>query len=1414
MPKITKQVISKYIKTDCKRFLALSLYRTKNDKVLAKKYDMPEPIVARPSATIFAKAGSKAESLIYDLIEKEFIDKTIKFDSMQNSKERLIELLNNNLEDKLFLIEPQFVTDDILELFLNTWGESINSFKDKVDMSDIRPDMIIKVLPQSDEIYYEVLKDGTLSKIENFDKTMLSIVDVKNTEKSNSGYDAEVVLYSILLTIWLSKNNLNDKYVVTSKSGIFPAALKVNAFSNEYEPLSGTSIYDKYDELISYIEYIEHDQIAISLRKILIEDIIPILISPEKWEELDWHISKKCGLCDWLAYEDWLSDNNKALITDRHCHIHALSRDHLSQIPFVTPAMRKVLEADSISTLSSIEQTEGNEDIYLKHSKLKIDSEIIPKRASSILNDTISSQDRYIYSIPKGYETLTNIFITLNFDPSTRLVSSISTKCHWKEFYPEYDRRDEFNNVRSFPSVAFFTEEGDEKYERDMLFLFLQQLNEYFEYANSPDNNRYEHFQRSNYHVYFWDRTQFEELKKLIGKHIGVILSHNMFKPLIWLFGTEEVLADFTSIKTPRVSFVKEVIKSNLALNLKFDYSLFTVAATYTEFNKNISKAFYDPFSDYIPKERLYEIWLKHKNYQETKDRYRLTAKSQVEALQFVAIKVQYDLRHLIKGTPTEINFDVFNNFKNITRLPVDSKIWYLHQKLNEEYTSLDNELDSFKEVNELEANYKAIVLIEALSEESKNEWLVENALPSGLFVYKTTEESKNTKIKDESSYLSLGLCEDPTFVNKKFGYICHQNHLYCADHKWALKVKMKNIFQMKIIHFDRENGIIALDISYKKGSRFKIIKLLIEQNIVNLEQSLYLIENSSYSSSVHTLAYLNAIKTPLISYADDATIKAIGLTTDMKGKKTHPNTMAADVLWNAEILQNERAIFSEPDIESHFKKINETLSHKPNERQSEAILNSLRNKLSIIWGPPGTGKTATASILIKTYLSLIQADSGNKNILLSAFTYQACIEIFDKLIPLLNAEYDTVQFFLIKSKGRTEFLEFLIKKPAWMNLKVIDEKDELATLKQEIKNNNDTNIIISPTAALNNLYNDNDEWNAYQNPKYNQIGQFIDFALLDESSQCDLANTLSVLYGLKKSAQLVILGDHLQMPPIHQVKPPLGIEHNVGSFLDYLRIRHKVEPIMLNVNYRSLKDIVNYISTLGYKDLYYSRTTSNIYINLVEIVKNIYSAELGLEGVLSNVLNPKNEVMAITYSDGISSQANPFEAKLVAGLIVDAYNKFYDDSISSYDEWFWSQRIGVVTPHKAQKVLIARLLYSIFPESKNYIDKAIDTVEKFQGSQRRYIIVSFGVGDPDIISDEEEFLLNLNRTNVAISRAEDKVIVIISDELIHHLPEDKEIIKTSKAIKSYVHQYCNTNENHIFYDEGKKINISLRIHK
>jgi hypothetical protein len=129
------------------------------------------------------------------------------------------------------------------------------------------------------------------------------------------------------------------------------------------------------------------------------------------------------------------------------------------------------------------------------------------------------------------------------------------------------------------------------------------------------------------------------------------------------------------------------------------------------------------------------------------------------------------------------------------------------------------------------------------------------------------------------------------------------------------------------------------------------------------------------------------------------------------------------------------------------------------------------------------------------------------------------------------------------------------------------------------------------------------------------------------------------------------------------------------------------------------------------------------------------------------------------------------------------------------------------VTPHKAQRALILAHLSTLFPSvSRDVLQDSVDTVERFQGGERHTIVVSFGVGDIDVIQGEEEFLLQMERTNVAISRAMAKCIVIMPRSLAYHLPNDSKVARTAAALKSYVEEFCADRARHAI--GGKTIEV------
>ena len=124
-------------------------------------------------------------------------------------------------------------------------------------------------------------------------------------------------------------------------------------------------------------------------------------------------------------------------------------------------------------------------------------------------------------------------------------------------------------------------------------------------------------------------------------------------------------------------------------------------------------------------------------------------------------------------------------------------------------------------------------------------------------------------------------------------------------------------------------------------------------------------------------------------------------------------------------------------------------------------------------------------------------------------------------------------------------------------------------------------------------------------------------------------------------------------------------------------------------------------------------------------------------------------------------------------------------------DAGFFARGIGVVTPHRAQRARVVASLLRAFPDvDPALVEGCVDTVERFQGGERHTVLISFGVGDPDVIRGEESFLLGLERTNVAISRAQAKCVVLMSEELAAHVPGDRKASAQAHALRGLVDEW------------------------
>jgi hypothetical protein len=132
-------------------------------------------------------------------------------------------------------------------------------------------------------------------------------------------------------------------------------------------------------------------------------------------------------------------------------------------------------------------------------------------------------------------------------------------------------------------------------------------------------------------------------------------------------------------------------------------------------------------------------------------------------------------------------------------------------------------------------------------------------------------------------------------------------------------------------------------------------------------------------------------------------------------------------------------------------------------------------------------------------------------------------------------------------------------------------------------------------------------------------------------------------------------------------------------------------------------------------------------------------------------VLDPDNVLVLIVHDEAESFQSNLVEASIVDALVRDVK----------------SDSVGVITPHNAQKGVLKNML-------SDYADKVkIDTVERFQGGEADLIIISSTVSDPDYVRTESDFLLDLKRINVAISRMKKKLVIVASRSIFEFMPQD-----------------------------------------
>lgn len=249
-----------------------------------------------------------------------------------------------------------------------------------------------------------------------------------------------------------------------------------------------------------------------------------------------------------------------------------------------------------------------------------------------------------------------------------------------------------------------------------------------------------------------------------------------------------------------------------------------------------------------------------------------------------------------------------------------------------------------------------------------------------------------------------------------------------------------------------------------------------------------------------------------------------------------------------------------------------------------------------------------------------------------------------------------------------------------------------------------------------------------------------LDLLVIDEAGQFCLANTIAVAAA---AANLLLLGDPQQLPQVSQGTHPEPVD---TSALDWLVDGRRTLPdergYFLDLSYRMHPAVCAAVSALSYEGRLRSHECT---------------AARRLDGH-----RPGVQLLSVEHQG--NSTESPEEADAIAGEIGRLLGASWTDEHGR--RALTAADVLVLAPYNAQVALLRRRL-----SSAGLGGVRVGTVDKFQGGQAPVVFISMTVSSMDVVPRGISFLLNRNRLNVAVSRAQNAAVIVRSPSLTEYLP-------------------------------------------
>ena len=397
-----------------------------------------------------------------------------------------------------------------------------------------------------------------------------------------------------------------------------------------------------------------------------------------------------------------------------------------------------------------------------------------------------------------------------------------------------------------------------------------------------------------------------------------------------------------------------------------------------------------------------------------------------------------------------------------------------------------------------------------------------------------------------------------------------------------------------------------------------------------------------------------------------------------------------------------------------------------------------------LLVGPPGTGKTSCAlRFMVEEALS-----EPDTSILLLSYTNRAVDEICAMLTD--SGIADRTPFIRIGNELSCDkrFVPYLLKYS-------LDDYPKLTDIQQKMAR---TRIFVGTTTAINNRLN-------LFTLKHFQL------AIIDEASQIlepDLIGILSARHQQHNAIdKFVLVGDYKQLPAIAQQSAEeatvtdlllrnIGLEDCRNSLFERL---YKSSPDTCRSILHKQGRMHPAIAEFPNQTFYYREQLESVPLPH-QLEETPYEAGLTPQDAIDQLLLERRMVFIPAEAPDhltCSDKTNPNEARIVATLLGHIYRL----TESRFDP---NRTVGVIVPYRNQIAMIRKEIARLQLPALQGI--SIDTVERYQGSQRDIIIYSFTIQNFSQLNfltantfQEGNFLID-RKLNVALTRARKQLLL------------------------------------------------------